>query len=87
MGKRVFLIVLDSFGIGYEPDAADYGDEGSNTLKTIFQSEYYHTPKTLDQHFLYKYVIKTPFWYYYVQVQYRRLSTSLSLLSQPKSAR
>lgn len=44
MGKRVFLIVLDSFGIGYEPDAADYGDEGSNTLKTIFHSEYYHTP-------------------------------------------
>ena len=30
--KRVFLIVLDSFGIGAEPDAADYGDEGSNTL-------------------------------------------------------
>lgn len=32
MGKRVFLIVLDSFGIGEMPDAADYGDEGSNTL-------------------------------------------------------
>lgn len=30
--KRVFLIVLDSFGIGAEPDAAEYGDEGSNTL-------------------------------------------------------
>lgn len=33
--KRVFLIVLDSFGIGYEPDAADFGDVGSNTLKSI----------------------------------------------------
>lgn len=32
MGKRVFLIVLDSFGIGAEPDAAEWGDEGSNTL-------------------------------------------------------
>ena len=30
--KRVFLIVLDSFGIGEMPDAAKYGDEGSNTL-------------------------------------------------------
>ncbi|WP_077597352.1 phosphopentomutase [Olsenella urininfantis] len=32
MGKRVFLLVLDSFGIGEAPDAARYGDEGSNTL-------------------------------------------------------
>ena len=24
--KRVFLIVLDSCGVGYEPDAADFGD-------------------------------------------------------------
>ena len=32
MGRRVFLIVLDSFGIGAEPDAAEWGDEGSNTL-------------------------------------------------------
>lgn len=30
--RRVFLIVLDSFGIGAEPDAAEYGDEGSHTL-------------------------------------------------------
>ena len=30
--RRVFLVVLDSFGIGAEPDAAEYGDEGSNTL-------------------------------------------------------
>lgn len=32
MSKRVFLIVLDSFGIGEMPDAAEYGDAGSNTL-------------------------------------------------------
>lgn len=31
--KRVFLIVLDSVGIGEMPDAAEYGDVGSNTLK------------------------------------------------------
>ncbi len=30
--KRVFLIVLDSVGIGEMPDSADYGDAGSNTL-------------------------------------------------------
>ena len=30
--KRVFLIVLDSFGIGALPDAAAFGDTGANTL-------------------------------------------------------
>lgn len=30
--RRVILIVLDSVGIGEAPDAARYGDEGSNTL-------------------------------------------------------
>lgn len=33
--KRVFLIVLDSCGIGEAPDACDFGDSGCNTLKTI----------------------------------------------------
>jgi phosphopentomutase len=32
---RVILIVLDSVGIGELPDAADYGDEGSDTLGNI----------------------------------------------------
>ena len=36
--KRIFLIVLDSFGIGELPDAADYGDAGSNTLASISHS-------------------------------------------------
>lgn len=35
MAKRVFLIVLDSFGIGAEPDAAAFGDAGANTLETV----------------------------------------------------
>lgn len=34
-GKRVFLVVLDSFGIGAAPDAADFGDAGANTLASI----------------------------------------------------
>ena len=33
---RVFLIVIDSFGIGAMPDAALYGDEGSDTYGHIF---------------------------------------------------
>ena len=37
--KRVFLIVLDSVGCGALPDAARFGDEGSNTLKSISRSE------------------------------------------------
>ncbi|WP_195276974.1 phosphopentomutase [Anaerotruncus rubiinfantis] len=36
--KRVFLIVLDSFGIGEAPDAAEYGDAGSNTLRSCFET-------------------------------------------------
>ncbi len=35
MKKRVFLIVLDSVGIGAMPDAAEWGDEGSHTLNSI----------------------------------------------------
>lgn len=36
--KRLFLIVLDSVGIGELPDAANYGDAGSNTLKSASKS-------------------------------------------------
>src|SRR5580704_11721228 len=32
---RVILIVMDSVGIGELPDAAAYGDQGSNTLRNI----------------------------------------------------
>ncbi len=30
--KRIFLIVADSAGVGEEPDAARFGDVGSNTF-------------------------------------------------------
>ncbi len=36
--KRVFLIVLDSFGIGNAPDAKAFGDQGANTIKSISNS-------------------------------------------------
>jgi len=42
--KRVFLIVLDSVGIGEMPDAACYGDEGSNTIAAAATSKYFAMP-------------------------------------------
>ncbi|NLL03661.1 MAG: phosphopentomutase [Clostridiales bacterium] len=41
MTKRIFLIILDSFGIGNAPDANEYGDEGSNTLASISRSSFF----------------------------------------------
>ncbi len=35
MYKRVFLVVLDSFGIGHADDAADFGDFGADTLGSV----------------------------------------------------
>lgn len=37
--SRVFLIIIDSFGIGEMPDAAAFGDEGSNTLLSCSKSD------------------------------------------------
>lgn len=42
--KRVFLIVLDSFGIGGMEDAAQYGDVGVNTLGTVSSSPFFSMP-------------------------------------------
>lgn len=42
--SRVFLIVLDSCGAGALPDAADYGDFGVNTLRTVSRSPHFHIP-------------------------------------------
>ena len=36
--KRVFLIVLDSLGIGAAPDAEKFGDSGANTLKSLYKT-------------------------------------------------
>lgn len=38
MIERAIIIVLDGFGVGDAPDAKDYGDEGSNTLKGIYDT-------------------------------------------------
>ena len=46
--KRVFLIVLDSVGIGYEPDAHLFGDVGANTMKSISSSDKFNIPNLLS---------------------------------------
>lgn len=41
MRKRIFLIVLDSFGIGALPDADKFGDQGASTLGSIVNSKHF----------------------------------------------
>lgn len=41
------MIVLDSLGVGELPDARQFGDEGSNTLKSISKSEFFQIPSLL----------------------------------------
>ena len=42
--KRVFMIVLDSVGVGETPDARLFGGEGSNTLLAVSKSPYFNMP-------------------------------------------
>ena len=46
--KRVFLIVLDSLGIGAAPDAAAFGDVGTNTLRACADTGLLHIPNLLQ---------------------------------------
>ena len=48
---RVFIMVADSFGIGELPDAAKFGDAGSNTFRACYDTgvlsvplKYMHSP-------------------------------------------
>ena len=45
--KKIFLIVLDSVGIGAAPDAHLFGDEGTNTLKRISLSSAFSIPNLI----------------------------------------
>ncbi len=45
--KRIFLIVLDSLGIGEAPDADKFSDLGANTLKRISASREFNIPNLL----------------------------------------
>lgn len=43
--KRIFTVVIDSLGVGALPDAADYGDAGTDTLGHIArQMDEFHIP-------------------------------------------
>ena len=45
--KRIFLIVLDSFGIGEMPDSPSFGDVGVNTLASCARSAKLHIPNMI----------------------------------------
>ena len=45
--KRIFLTVLDSFGVGYLPDADKFGDIGANTLKSVTKSKKLNIPNLI----------------------------------------
>lgn len=38
-GRRAFVVVLDACGVGALPDAGDYGDAGTNTLRHVAEAE------------------------------------------------
>ncbi len=45
--RRVFIIVLDSFGIGQAPDASRFGDEGADTLCALTRSKELQIPNLI----------------------------------------
>lgn len=48
MIKRIFLIVLDSCGVGAAPDSADFGDIGVNTLRSCAASPKFSIPHLIE---------------------------------------
>lgn len=48
MYKRIFLIVLDSLGIGELPDADKYNDKGSNTIGNIAKNMELNIPNLME---------------------------------------
>lgn len=47
MKKRATIIVLDSVGIGAQPDAAEFGDAGAHTLGNIFKKRGLNIPNLI----------------------------------------
>ena len=48
MVKRIFLIVLDSCGVGAAPDSAAFGDIGVNTLRSCAASPKFSIPRLIE---------------------------------------
>ena len=42
--NRVIVLVCDSLGVGELPDARDFGDEGSNTLGHVLDTQHPKLP-------------------------------------------
>ncbi len=49
--RRVFLIVLDSVGIGELPDADKFGDRGTNTVRSCYDTGILNIPNLLKMGF------------------------------------
>jgi len=45
---RAIIMVIDSFGIGYSPDAVDFGDVGANTFANLSRAYYKETGKKIS---------------------------------------
>ena len=45
---RIFLIVLDSFGIGEAPDAKAFGDAGAHTLRSLYNTGRLNIPNLIS---------------------------------------
>jgi phosphopentomutase len=45
---RAIVLVIDSFGIGYSADAADFGDVGANTLANLAKAFYEETGRAIN---------------------------------------
>jgi phosphopentomutase len=45
---RAIVLVIDSFGIGYSADAAEFGDVGANTLANLAKAYYTETGKAIN---------------------------------------
>ena len=45
---RAIVLVIDSFGIGYSADAAEFGDVGANTLANLAKAYYAETGKAIN---------------------------------------
>ena len=48
MAKRIFLIVLDSCGVGAAPDSEQFGDIGVNTLRSCASSPKFSMPHLIE---------------------------------------
>ena len=46
--KRAVVIVLDGAGAGWQHDAAQYGDEGANTLKHVIEQARPELPNLME---------------------------------------